>query len=93
MTISDLIDLVKENNNGDTKETMLDLLEVSSILFNNPDAYENAITQFANDNNLCGVCGCEIEHKVFKDPREYLGSPCEEKIYEKYCPNCNDYID
>jgi len=85
-------------NNGDAKESLLDLYEVKSCLIDkdgNPDAtkmisdIEDIIESEALERGLCPKCCAELDSKKFNDNySEYLGRPVFE-IRTKYtCPSC-----
>mgnify|MGYP001194407232 CR=1 FL=1 len=52
------------------------------------DEIEQAIETYSYENNLCQQCGNELEAKIYKERREYMGFDTYEDIIELYCPIC-----
>jgi phosphoenolpyruvate carboxylase len=96
MIAQELFDFIKESNGGDTKETIELVVELLGNLRNDPDKYimelDNCLEEFANDNEVCSICGEELNLKTYQQESEYHGSPCFEEMGDKYCPK-HGYID
>jgi hypothetical protein len=92
MTQLELIDLIKENNNGEVKGTVEDIVELLDDIRNDADKFtldlEIELDKFAEDNEVCSICGNELIFKESYDQEEYQGSP----VGTKYCQT-HGYID
>ena len=51
-----------------------------------------AFDNMAMENNICPNCGEDIAIKEYQESRDFMGSPCYESIYEKYCPHCGEEL-
>lgn len=92
MSPQQIFDMIKEYNQGDVKETIESVVELLENLRNDTDKYimklDNALEEFADDNNVCCICGEELQFKSDESLEEYQGSP----VGNKNCP-IHGYID
>ena len=84
-----MIELFLEDNCGDwlqTKEDISSLFQEIKYPFQILLAFDN----MAMENNICPNCGGDITIKEYQESRDFMGSPCYESIYERYCPHCGE---
>lgn len=87
--IKRMIELFLEDNCGDwlqTKEDISSLFQEIKYPFQILLAFDN----MAMENNICPNCGGDITIKEYQESRDFMGSPCYESIYERYCPHCGE---
>lgn len=87
--IKRMIELFLEDNCGDwlqTKEDISSLFQEIKYPFQILIAFDN----MAMENNICPNCGGDITIKEYQESRDFMGSPCYESIYERYCPHCGE---
>ena len=87
--IKRMIELFLEDNCGDwlqTKEDISSLFLEIKYPFQILLAFDN----MAMENNICPNCGGDITIKEYQESRDFMGSPCYESMYERYCPNCGE---
>ena len=86
-----MVELFLEDNCGDwlqTKEDISSLFEEIKHPFQILIAFDN----MAIENNICPNCGEGIIIKEHQESRDFMGSPCYESIYERYCPHCGEEL-
>ena len=84
-----MVELFLEDNCGDwlqTKEDISSLFQEIKYPFQILIAFDN----MAMENNICPNCGGDITIKEYQESRDFMGSPCYESIYERYCPHCGE---
>lgn len=84
-----MVELFLEDNCGDwlqTKEDISSLFQEIKYPFQILLAFDN----MAMENNICPNCGGDITIKEYQESRDFMGSPCYESIYERYCPHCGE---
>ena len=84
-----MVELFLEDNCGDwlqTKEDISSLFLEIKYPFQILLAFDN----MAMENNICPNCGGDITIKEYQESRDFMGSPCYESMYERYCPNCGE---
>lgn len=84
-----MVELFLEDNCGDwlqTKEDISSLFQEIKYPFQILLAFDN----MAMENNICPNCGEDITIKEYQESRDFMGSPCYESIYERYCPHCGE---
>lgn len=89
--IKRMIELFLEDNCGDwlqTKEDISSLFLEIKYPFQILLAFDN----MAMENNICPNCGGDITIKEYQESRDFMGSPCYESIYERYCPHCGEEL-
>ena len=87
--IKRMVELFLEDNCGDwvqTKEDISSLFQEMRYPFQILLAFDN----MAMENNICPNCGGDITIKEYQESRDFMGSPCYESIYERYCPHCGE---
>lgn len=87
--IKRMVELFLEDNCGDwvqTKEDISSLFQEIKYPFQILLAFDN----MAMENNICPNCGGDITIKEYQESRDFMGSPCYESIYERYCPHCGE---
>jgi len=47
---------------------------------------EDKKVEFANDNQLCPICGEQMKAVIYEESREYQGFPCSEEFIDFECP-------
>lgn len=72
-----------ENLSKDVFDKLNDVIEDCKYLTN---AIETKKLDFANENQLCILCGEQMKAIIYDDPREYHGSPCYEQCIDFECP-------
>ena len=89
--IKRMIELFLEDNCGDWLQTKED---ISSLFLeiNYPFQILLAFDNMAMENNICPNCGGDITIKEYQESRDFMGSPCYESIYERYCPHCGEEL-
>lgn len=86
-----MVELFLEDNCGDwlqTKEDISSLFLEIKYPFQILLAFDN----MAMENNICPNCGGDITIKEYQESRDFMGSPCYESIYERYCPHCGEEL-
>jgi len=82
-----LIDSFKEVNNGDMKDTMLDINDILDLLHNDTESFIRSLEIMRDDladvNNCCPVCGEELEFSPSYSDEEYQCQPVGVNV----CPN------
>lgn len=89
--IKRMVELFLEDNCGDwvqTKEDISSLFLEIKYPFQILLAFDN----MAMENNICPNCGGDITIKEYQESRDFMGSPCYESIYERYCPHCGEEL-
>lgn len=84
-----MVELFLEDNCGDWLQTKEDI----SSLFQEMRYPVQILMEFDNmaiENNICPSCGEGIVTKEHQELRSFMGSPCYESIYERYCPHCGE---
>lgn len=84
-----MVELFLEDNCGDWLQTKEDI----SSLFQEmryPVQILLAFDNMAMENNICPNCGRDITIKEYQESRDFMGSPCYESMYERYCPSCGE---
>lgn len=92
MESRELLDIIEQLNECDAENTILEANEILDVLNHRSkfaQNFEEAIINFAYENNRCEYCGQELEHAVFKESREYMGFDECEEIHISVCKNSN----
>ena len=82
-----LIDSFKETNNGDLKDTMLDINDILDLLHNDTESFIRSLEILRDDladvNSLCSICGEELEFRADDSCPQYQSQPVGVNV----CPN------
>jgi len=82
-----MIDSFKETNNGDMKDTMLDINDILDLLHNDTKSFIRSLEIMRDDladvNNCCSVCG---EEKTFSPSHDEEDYQCQH-VGVNICPN------
>lgn len=97
---NDLFEMILRYNDGDIKETILDVNEVIAMIGSNPNKFihrlNEKLTNFAEDEGLCELCGTELEYNLeYEDAGEYMGEEIKQPFYTNICmnPDCEKYME
>lgn len=91
MSISDLVELILENNGGDFRQTAEDIGDLYMQLKLAPSRLLGEFEDICFSENKCSNCGGDLELKTYKEDRgEFQGFECKETMIELYCPDCGE---